>query len=135
MITTHMKHIIPSARNPRLYSQTINISQHALPPPSHGPTTNSAPAVRHSYFVRRNSRGSLPVYTDIRNGGTRYHVQIRNVEGRIDALTAELKQSLFESNSPEASRLTVKVQAQRHITITGGRFKRAVAIWLTERGF
>ncbi|KAF8840964.1 hypothetical protein BDN67DRAFT_902427 [Paxillus ammoniavirescens] len=96
---------------------------------------NSALALRHSYFVRRNSRGSLPVYTDVRNGGTRYHVQIRNVEGRINALAAELKQSLFNGDSPEASRLVVKVQGQRHITLTGGRFKRDVAKWLTEKGF
>ena len=43
-------------------------------PPSHRPTT---------YFVPRNSRGSLPVYSDIRNGGTRYLISVRNVDGNI----------------------------------------------------
>jgi large subunit ribosomal protein L49 len=150
----HMKHVLPRSCNARAYSQAIQASQHALPTPGQGVMVNSALA-RHSYFVRRNSRGSLPVYTDIRNGGTRYHVQIRNVEGRINvscihilvfpsltpprlyrqALAAELKQSLFNGDSPEASRLVVKVQGQRHITLTGGRFKRDVATWLTEKGF
>jgi len=36
------------------------------------------------YFVQRNSRGSIPVYTDIRNAGTRYLVLIRNVEGNAN---------------------------------------------------
>ncbi|KIJ17198.1 hypothetical protein PAXINDRAFT_167961 [Paxillus involutus ATCC 200175] len=130
----HMKHVLPRSCNARAYSQAIQASQHALPTPGQGVMVNSALA-RHSYFVRRNSRGSLPVYTDIRNGGTRYHVQIRNVEGRVNALAAELKQSLFNGDSPEASRLVVKVQGQRHITLTGGRFKRDVATWLTEKGF
>ena len=38
-------------------------------------------AVQHTYFVPRNTRGSVPVYTDIRNNGTRYLVEIRNVTG------------------------------------------------------
>jgi large subunit ribosomal protein L49 len=37
--------------------------------------------VRHPYFVPRNTRGSLPVYTDVRNGGTRYLMLIRNIDG------------------------------------------------------
>ena len=36
-----------------------------------------------SYFVPRNTRSNLPVYSDIRNGGTRQLVLIRNVEGDI----------------------------------------------------
>lgn len=43
-----------------------------------------------SYHVRRNSRGSIPVYTDIRNGGSRYLVLIRNVQGNIDVRPVSL---------------------------------------------
>jgi large subunit ribosomal protein L49 len=39
------------------------------------------------YYVPRNSRGSLPVYTDIRNGGTRRLVLIRNVQGNVQVRT------------------------------------------------
>ena len=103
-----------------------------------------------SYFVRRNSRGSLPVYSDIRNAGTRYLVQIRNVDGRVNVsaknlarlcltqpkdLAQDLRQSLFAPDSPHAQRLAVRVQHQRHIILSGGRFKRDVLAWLTAKDF
>lgn len=40
-----------------------------------------AGVVKHPFFVPRNSNGNLPVYTDIRNGGTRILVSIRNIDG------------------------------------------------------
>ena len=40
--------------------------------------------MRYPFFVPRNSRGSLPVYTDIKNNGTRQLVLIRNVEGNAN---------------------------------------------------
>jgi large subunit ribosomal protein L49 len=40
-------------------------------------------ATKYPYFIPRNSRGSLPVYTDIRNGGSRYLVLVRNVDGDV----------------------------------------------------
>jgi large subunit ribosomal protein L49 len=90
---------------------------------------------RCPYFVRRNSRGSLPVYSDIRNGATRYLVEIRNVQGRVNSLAQDLKESLFDAKLPQAQRLTVKVTHQRHIVLSGGRFKRDVMAWLTAKGF
>lgn len=45
------------------------------------PVSGSASAT--PYSVPRNSRGTLPVYTDIRNGGTRYLVLVRNIRGDI----------------------------------------------------
>lgn len=87
------------------------------------------------YFIRRNSRGSLPVYTDVRNGGTKYLVTIRNVQGQINSLANDIKQSLFSHNSPEANRLKVQVIAQRHLVITGGRWKNDVISWLASKGF
>jgi hypothetical protein len=44
-----------------------------------GPASSS----QHPYLVPRNSRGTLPVYSDVRNGGSRYLISIRNVEGNI----------------------------------------------------
>lgn len=44
----------------------------------------SATRVRYPYFVPRNSKGSLPVYTDIRNGGTRQLLLVRNVDGNAN---------------------------------------------------
>lgn len=105
---------------------------------------------RAPYFVRRNSRGSLPVYSDIRNGATRYLIHIRNVQGRVNVsrlaapppllnpaqdLAQDLRQSLFDANSPHAQRLTVTVKHQRHVVLSGGRFKRDVMAWLAAKGF
>jgi hypothetical protein len=49
------------------------------------------------YFIRRNSRGSLPVYTDVRNGGTKYLITIRNVQGQLNVIPVLL--SFFVSFS------------------------------------
>jgi hypothetical protein len=49
-------------------------------------STVSGPAPlspRPPYFVPRNARGSLPVYSDVRNGGMQYLISVRNVEGNI----------------------------------------------------
>ena len=44
---------------------------------------STASTPRRPYFIPRNTRGSLPVYSDVRNGGTRYLISVRNVEGNI----------------------------------------------------
>ncbi|KAG2348509.1 hypothetical protein BDR05DRAFT_973582 [Suillus weaverae] len=91
--------------------------------------------ITRAYFIRRNSCGSLPVYTDIRNGRTKYLISIRNVQGKVDSLANDLKQSLFSHNSPQADRLKVQVVAQRHLVVSGGRWKNDVISWLTSKGF
>ncbi|KIM57602.1 hypothetical protein SCLCIDRAFT_1219279 [Scleroderma citrinum Foug A] len=95
----------------------------------------SATAAFRQFVVPRNSRGSLPVYTDIRNGRTRHLVLIRNVQGQPQALAHELRSSLFKPDSAEAARLRVRVHAQRHIIVSGGRWKTDVMAWLAGKGF
>ncbi|KAI0637094.1 mitochondrial large subunit ribosomal protein-domain-containing protein [Trametes polyzona] len=97
--------------------------------------TAAAAATALPYRVRRNTRGSIPVYSDIRNGGTRYLVLIRNVEGNVDALAQDLKASLWPQGSPEAERMRVEVTPTRHVVLTGGRWKNSVISWLARRGF
>lgn len=47
--------------------------------------TNTASSLRHlPYSVPRNSKGSLPVYSDIRNGGSRYLILLKNIKGDIN---------------------------------------------------
>ena len=75
------------ARQARLFSDLASAATSAAkhPAPSDAlPQPASAPASQLPYLVRRNTKGSIPVYTDIRNGGTRYLVLIRNVEGNAD---------------------------------------------------
>ena len=51
---------------------------------AHTAVARDASASQLPYLVHRNSRGSIPVYTDVRNAGTRYLVLIRNVEGNVN---------------------------------------------------
>ncbi|KAJ3982751.1 mitochondrial large subunit ribosomal protein-domain-containing protein [Lentinula detonsa] len=93
--------------------------------------------VHHPYFVPRNSNGSLPVYTDVRNGGTRLLLTVRNIDGNIPALAKDLSESLSPSGSPEASRLRFRVQSSKHLIIQGGsgRLKYNIIDWLSQKGF
>jgi large subunit ribosomal protein L49 len=85
----NLKHLMP-VRGTRCYSQLQSAaaaSTRQISPSFPSETSMHATDVRYPYFIRRNSRGSLPVYTDIRNGGTRYLVSIRNVHGQINVST------------------------------------------------
>ncbi|KAG6889712.1 hypothetical protein C0992_004341 [Termitomyces sp. T32_za158] len=97
-------------------------------------STAAPKQIRYPYFVPRNTRGSLPVYTDVRNGGTRYLVLVRNVDGKPDALASDIARNLFPKDSPEAARIQVDVQ-RSHIIIKGGRWKNDVVKFLQEKGF
>ncbi|KIK63633.1 hypothetical protein GYMLUDRAFT_40701 [Collybiopsis luxurians FD-317 M1] len=91
--------------------------------------------VHYPFFVPRNSNGCLPVYSDIRNGRTRFLLTIRNVNGDASALARELSANLFPPGSPEASRLKISVHRSSHLIIQGGRWKRNIMDWLVQKGF
>ncbi|KAH7909705.1 hypothetical protein BJ138DRAFT_1010278 [Hygrophoropsis aurantiaca] len=128
----NLSHLLGPVRNTRFYSQLIAATRES---PATVFTAKEASQVRYPYFLRRNTRGSLPVFTDVRNGGTKHLVLIRNVEGQITMLANELQQSLFKRGSPEASRLKVEIIAQRHLALSGGRWKNDVMKWLMAKGF
>ncbi|KAF9501256.1 hypothetical protein BDN71DRAFT_1380820 [Pleurotus eryngii] len=88
-------------------------------------------ATGHPYSVPRNSRGSLPVYTDIRNAGTRHQTLIRNIDGDPNALVKDLTKALFS----DLAHVRVQVTHHRHIVISGGRFKHKIVDWLKAKGF
>ncbi|EAU88353.1 hypothetical protein CC1G_05119 [Coprinopsis cinerea okayama7 len=112
-----------------MFRSTLRCCQQAL-------ASASTPAARQqpAYFVQRNANGNLPVYTDVRNAGSRILVQIRNVDGSVEALAKELSESLFEPGTREARKLAVRTKHQ-HIVIAGGRWKQEVVEWLKARGF
>jgi len=95
----------------------------------------SASVEQYPYFIPRNTQGNLPVYTDVRNGGSRYLVLIRNIDGNANVLAQHLSESLFERNTPEASRLSIEIVRSKNLVITGGRWKNNVVQWLREKGF
>lgn len=94
----------------RNFSQQITVTTRAsVSNPE--PQLPSPNLVRYAYYVPRNSRGSLPVYSDIRNNGTRILVLIRNVEGNIEVrllidhppTVCALITAIIYSNSPRIS--------------------------------
>ncbi|KAI0035743.1 mitochondrial large subunit ribosomal protein-domain-containing protein [Vararia minispora EC-137] len=115
----------------RLYSHRAALSTVAIPASEAGQQTAAASNPALPYFVPRNSRGSLPVYSDIRNGGTRHLVLIRNVQGDIQALAREIRKRY---SSPDHA-AKVEVQHERHIVLSGGRWTRDVTEWLVQKGF
>lgn len=56
-------------------------------------TTLAQRPVQYPYFVARNTRGNLPVYSDVRNAGLRYLIHIRHVDGN-----AKVRLGFFSSN-------------------------------------
>ncbi|EPQ58397.1 hypothetical protein GLOTRDRAFT_72784 [Gloeophyllum trabeum ATCC 11539] len=124
-ITSFRRLLCPVLRT-RCYSQAV----------SQGPAAQRAPlAVQYPYYIPRNSRGSIPVYSDVRNAGGRYLILIRNIEGNVNALAHDLRKTLFPAESPESARLRVEVKASKHLIITGCRAKHRVIEWFQQRGF
>jgi len=100
-------------------------------PTQHLPTPN---LVRYPYYIPRNSRGSLPVYSDIRNNGTRILVLIRNIEGSVEKFAKDVKQALLDKGASNAGRLKVVVRP-RQLVLQGGYWKNDVMEWLIAKGF
>ncbi|KAJ7349226.1 ribosomal protein L49/IMG2 [Mycena albidolilacea] len=97
----------------------------------------SLPSVNRAlYFIPRNIRNHLPVYTDFRTGGAQCFILIKNIQGNTPALAKDLTDSLFDSADPAASRMRVEQHSNR-LVIKGARpdWKNRVVLWLRERGF
>jgi len=96
-------------------------------------SNTDADTVCHAYFVRRNTRGSIPVYTD--NRMQKHLTLIRNVEGNTEHLVRDIKETLFQPDTPEAERLRINTVRGRHVVLSGGYFKTQVVQWLQSKGF
>ncbi|KAN0124075.1 hypothetical protein V8E52_002565 [Russula decolorans] len=98
-------------------------------------TSSPASSSHHPYLVPRNSRGTLPVYSDARNGGSRYLISIRNVEGNIKALADELLRDLSDANLIGPTLIKARVIRSNHLVLSGLRRKQVVLDWLVRHGF
>ncbi|KAJ7093221.1 hypothetical protein C8R44DRAFT_815895 [Mycena epipterygia] len=94
------------------------------------------PRIRPEYFVPRNARHHLPVYTDFRSNGAQCFILIKNIQGHAPALANDLSASLFDSGDPVAARMHIQQHASR-LVIKGARpdWKDRVVDWLRARGF
>jgi large subunit ribosomal protein L49 len=112
----------------------------------------SGQAHHPTYLVPRNTRGSLPVYSDVRNGGSRYLISIRNVEGNIKvcdlaphirsplicttkALADELLRDLSDPKLTGSALIKARIIGSNHLVLGGIRRKHAVLDWLVRHGF
>ncbi|KAI8096850.1 ribosomal protein L49/IMG2 [Halteromyces radiatus] len=82
------------------------------------------------YIVSRTSNHSLPVYSDIKNGGTQQLTIIRRIEGDVEALKADLT-SLF----PDAPKSHVKINPTNNHIIIKGLYVNELKQWLANKGF
>ncbi|KAJ7090263.1 hypothetical protein B0H15DRAFT_779187 [Mycena belliarum] len=89
-----------------------------------------------AYFVPRNPRHHLPVYTEFRSCGAQCFILIKNVQGHTPALAKDLSASLFAPSDPLAARIRIEQRPSR-LVIKGARpeFKERVVDWLRARGF
>ncbi|GAA5900411.1 hypothetical protein JCM6882_001240 [Rhodosporidiobolus microsporus] len=80
------------------------------------------------YYVPRTRFGDLPVYTDIKHGGSKVLTIVRKAEGDINALHRDLAAFLH----PNAA--TFVKPANRQIVIQG-EWVRETKEWLAAKGF
>lgn len=85
------------------------------PPRSAGP---------RDFRVLRSANGNLPIYTDIRNGGTRITTVLRKYAGDAEALAEELKSVTGKTVHLYHGRMEVK-----------GRHRLLMTEWLEKLGF
>ncbi|GAA5873462.1 hypothetical protein JCM16303_001131 [Sporobolomyces ruberrimus] len=97
-------------------------------PIASGSATISGGKSDSKYFIPRSQFGELPVYSDVRNGGTRVLTIIRKVHGDVSELQKDLEQFLHPSTSS-----FTKPQTQQ--VVIKGDWVREVKEWLATRGF
>ncbi|GAA5971248.1 hypothetical protein JCM11641_008281 [Rhodosporidiobolus odoratus] len=86
------------------------------------------------YYVPRSRFGELPVYSDVKNAGTKYLTVIRRAEGDVEALRRDLSAFLSPSSSPSnATSFWTKPQARQ--VIIKGDWVRETKEWLAAKGF
>ncbi|KAF9532335.1 mitochondrial large subunit ribosomal protein-domain-containing protein [Crepidotus variabilis] len=139
MLSSLRRQILPQVqRQQRAFTQVLSPSASlASSSSTQNSTETSSGLSPKPYFVPRNSTGNLPVYSDLRNAGSRYLVLVRNVEGSISTLAKELNQNLFPEGSYEAEKMKVQISQGKHIIISGGDsgWKAEVTKWLQKKGF
>ncbi|OSD01641.1 hypothetical protein PYCCODRAFT_1468513 [Trametes coccinea BRFM310] len=123
--------VAPSQPLPSSASASASTSPAQTPSQAH---SKSPAAGTLPYRVPRNSRGSVPVYSQIRNH-TRYFLLIRDVQGDIDAFVQDLKTSLFPEGSEQAARLKITTDRRQRVVVSGGRWKNEIIAWIVSRGF
>ncbi|KAG0168292.1 hypothetical protein DFQ28_009253 [Apophysomyces sp. BC1034] len=91
---------------------------------------SSEAAAQPAYTIRRTANKGLPVYTDIKNGGTERVTIIRRINGDANILKDELF-TLF----PEAPATHIRVNGRNNQVIIKGIFVNEIKEWLIQKGY
>ncbi|GAA5894588.1 mitochondrial 54S ribosomal protein mL49 IMG2 [Sporobolomyces salmoneus] len=109
-------------------SPAPSTSEQTTPRFTTGSATSTLGEEDSKYFVPRSQFGELPVYSDVRNNGTRVLTVIRKVHGDVSELHKDLSQFLDRSTvsytKPQTQQIVIK-----------GDWVREVKEWLAHRGF
>ncbi|KAG2174566.1 hypothetical protein INT44_006829 [Umbelopsis vinacea] len=91
----------------------------------------STEASSPNYIITRtDASGALPVYLDIKNGGTRSLTIIRRVQGDAEALRQEVA-ALF----PDTPKNFVTVNPINNQVVIKGSYVNDIKQWLAQKGF
>ena len=132
----------PLARIPQYVAQ-IRLESTVAEAPADTSVTSAPMPVRYPYFVSRVGLDgmSLPVYTDIRNGGSRWLTQIRKVEGDASAFCRDLFDEFgwgdpYDKSNPYANNLVrVSKNSGPKTVFLRSNVSREIKAWLESRGF
>ena len=130
------------ARIPQYVAQ-IRLESTVAEAPTDTSGTSAPMPVCYPYFVSRVGLDgmSLPVYTDIRNGGSRWLTQIRKVEGDASAFCRDLFDEFgwgdpYDKSNPYANNLVrVSKNAGPKTVFLRSNVSREIKAWLESRGF
>ncbi|KAK3814415.1 MAG: mitochondrial large subunit ribosomal protein-domain-containing protein [Benniella sp.] len=91
------------------------------------PKATSPPPLPKSYFVERTKSGQLPVYRDIRNGGTRELIIVRKIQGDAGALRTQMLQTYPGTD--------IRVNERSNQLVLQGLPIGSIRQWLILKGF
>ncbi|KAL0079812.1 mitochondrial large subunit ribosomal protein-domain-containing protein [Phycomyces blakesleeanus] len=92
---------------------------------------SSTVATPAPYFISRTANQGLPVYTEIKNGGTQKLTIVRRIEGDAEVLMHEIR-VLFPKDAPKN---IVRVNPTNNQVIIKGIHGNEIKQWLIEKGF
>jgi large subunit ribosomal protein L49 len=125
--------------SPAQIEEIINPSAESSPSPSEIEETDTSAEASPSpsqtdrptlpYHVSRTHTNNLPVYTDIKSGGTRLETRIQKVHGNSHALLKDV------SNALSLADVKAYVKLPGGHVIFAGRHKERIVDFLLKRGF
>ncbi|KAK7520013.1 mitochondrial 54S ribosomal protein mL49 [Phyllosticta citriasiana] len=81
------------------------------------------------YFVLRTASAKIPVYSEVKGGGTLRQTKLRKIEGDIKKLKKALEEELgLKPSSVRINDLTKQI-------VIKGDFKMEIQQWLIDKGF